>query len=226
MAEDPLIARWPCQRFLALETELARDLPDEPEVLVRVGKGIRRQLAFRAGLPMPLGRFLLVGPNSKALKLAAGLARFLFEDEKAVLWLDMEDYAEKHTISGLVGHPGGLVCAYFEGELTDPIWRRPQTVVVLDAIDRAHSEVWKVLGPVLSEGSLVDGLGRTVSFKDAIFILTTTVGYEEGAGRPDYVIQSDGTRCPEGRLDRCKAAVECVFAPEILRLFGDILLLR
>jgi ATP-dependent Clp protease ATP-binding subunit ClpA len=209
-----------------MEAELGKDLPDQPEAVRRVAQAIRRKLALSPSMPRPLGRFLLVGPSDEARRLATSLARFLFGDEAAIRWLDMKDYAEKYQISGLVGHPGGLVCAYFEGELTEPVWRNPRTVVVLDGIERAHGDVWQFLIPMLEQGQLLDMMGRAVSFKNAIIIMTTMVGYAEGVARPDYVLRADGPRsCGDFPLGS-KGALERVVRAEVLHAVDEIILLR
>jgi ATP-dependent Clp protease ATP-binding subunit ClpA len=206
--------------LLEMEAELGKDLPNQQEAIRRMAQSIRRKAAFCGELPSPLGRCLLVGRNETTRLLATSLARFLFGDANAVLRLDMEAYAEKHQISGLIGHSGGLVCAYFEGELTEPLLRCPQTVVLLEGIDKAHPDVWQILGPILTEGRLIEGLGRTVSLKNSIFLLTTLVGFAEAS------VNADGGRPGDDFLLETRAALERTFAAEWLRCVGDVVLLH
>ena len=197
-------------RLLEMEVELSKYLPNQREAINRVAKAIRKQVALCSENPHPLGRFLAVGPNNVATRLATGLAQFLFGDEKFVLELDMADYSERHQVLGLIGHGGGLVCSYFVGTLTEPIWRRPQTVIILSGIEKVHDAAWPILTEAMGEGVLIEGMGRSVSFTNTVFILTTMVGFAEGALSANLA----------------QSAIECVVPAEMLHLICDILPLR
>src|SRR5262245_25223729 len=179
-------------RLLEIEEELRSSFLDQRDLLCHVAGSLRRELNLFRDFSRPIGRFFLSAPDDAvALRLAAGLAQFLFGSEKAVLHLAMKEYSEKHKVSGLVGHTGGLVQDYVEGELTEPLWRQPQTVVVMSAIDRMHPDCWRILIPILTEGTIIDGLGRTVEFKDSVFIMTTTL---ECKTTIDQTIVEEGLR--------------------------------
>ncbi len=197
------------QLLLNLETELERDLPDEKDALREVACAIRKHVAGICRESSPLGRFLLVGPNDKARIFAASLARVLFGDAERVLRLEMAAYVERHQVTRLIGHNGGMVCAYFEGTLTEPILREPLSVVLLEGIEHLHVEGTTLLVRAMEEGTLFDGMGRSVSFKNSIFILTTAIGYT--AGGID--------------VNRVNQALRDNFRPEMLRgtFIDDIL---
>jgi ATP-dependent Clp protease ATP-binding subunit ClpA len=163
--------------MLELEAELSKYLPGQPDLLSRVAKSIRRELCLCQNFSRPLGRFILRTPDIDfALKLAVGLATSLFDDRLAVLHLAMENYGEKHQISSLIGHAGGFLWdGYLEGELTEPLRRRPQTVVVLSEIERMHLDASRILLPIFSGEPIFDGLGRIVDFQNSIFIMTTAL---------------------------------------------------
>jgi ATP-dependent Clp protease ATP-binding subunit ClpA len=180
-----------------------------------VAKAIRREVYLCETVPRPLGRFLVVGQEAKIRKLSVGLARSLFGDESAMLWLDMNRYSEKHRITALVARNGGLARFYFEGELTDAILQRPQTVVVLAGVDQAHPDIWRLLSCILEEASLIDGIGRTICFKNAIVIATTTVGCAAAVASPANQVSRDTVG----------DAVERKIPADIFRLFSDGLIL-
>ena len=134
----------------------------------------------RAGLKdpnRPIGSFLFLGPTGVGkTELARALAEFLFDDENAMIRIDMSEYQEKHTVSRLVGAPPGYVGYDQGGQLTEAVRRHPYSVVLLDEMEKAHADVWSVLLQVLDDGRLTDGQGRTVDFKNTVVIMTTNVG--------------------------------------------------
>src|SRR5262249_23938008 len=135
----------------------------------------------------PIGSFLFLGPTGVGkTELARGLAEFLFDDERAMVRLDMSEFHDKHTVSRLIGAPPGYVGYEEGGQLTEPVRRRPYTVVLFDEIEKAHPDVYNVLLQVLDEGRLTDGQGRTVNFKTTVIILTSNIGSQH--------IQSIGER--------------------------------
>jgi ATP-dependent Clp protease ATP-binding subunit ClpA len=164
------------QKLRASEITCCKILPDQPELATLVLNSIRAEATVRGDIKRTQGR-LLLGRTSDdtAKKLATGLARFFFDDEQAVTCLHMQEYSERHQVSRLVGHSGGMVCEYFAGDLTDPVWHRPQCVVLLSEVEKAHPDVWQILVPILSEGSIIDGMGRRVRFRDSILIMTTRI---------------------------------------------------
>jgi ATP-dependent Clp protease ATP-binding subunit ClpC len=215
-------------RLPSLESELGRDLPDAPEVVSEVAKVIRKRCAGLCERGAPLGRFLFVGPIELARRLATGLARALFGDERRVLQLDMGAYADKHNVTRLIGHDGGLACAYVEGDLTEPLLRQPQRVVLMEEVEKANSDVRLLLMGAFADGQLVDWIGRTVSLEDTVFVLTTMVGYEDQGLQPDVVVEADGRRAETRTLEETRAAIERAFPAEILRgtFIDGILVIR
>src|SRR5207249_6621812 len=140
----------------------------------------------------PLGSFIFLGPTGVGkTELARTLAEFLFNDAAALLRLDASEYSEKHSIARLIGAPPGYVGYGEGGQLTEPVRRRPYQVVLLDEIEKAHSDVFNILLQILDDGRLTDGLGRTVDFKNTVFIMTSNVGSEHasevGYDRPDLL---------------------------------------
>ena len=150
----------------------------------------------------PPGSFLFLGPTGVGkTELAKALADFLFDDPRAMVRIDMSEYAEKHTVSRLIGAPPGYVGYESGGQLTEAVRRRPYTVVLLDEVEKAHPDVFDVLLQVLDDGRLTDGQGRTVDFRNVILILTSNLGSA-------YI--TDPTLSPEQRRDAVMAAVAAV----------------
>jgi ATP-dependent Clp protease ATP-binding subunit ClpA len=223
MNENSLLSEW-SPRLLQLEEELSKDLPDQPDIVRRVAQSIRKKVALFSDTHWPLGMFLLVGPGDQALRLAGGLARFLFGDAKAIARLNMADFAETDQAIALLGGQAGLG-GHCEGRLTEPIWRRPQSVMVLEEVDKGHPDSLRMLAQIWEEGNLTDGLGRIVSFQRAILILTTMVGHAEAHASPDYVVGRGSMPC-RGHIPReTVEALETFFPPENLRC-SDLLLVR
>ena len=217
----PIRLGW-SPRLLEMEAALSKALPDQAEVASRVAKGIRNRIALFEGEGTPLGYFLVVGPLGEVQKLANGLALFMFPLGGAVLQVEMSDYSEKLQVSRLFGHSGGLSCGYLEGELTEPVWRNPLTVILLNEVEKAHPDVWPVLSAIRGEGKWIDGDGRSVSFENAILLLHTTIGYSGSSPRPDQVVSAGQGYLP----DSVRQVLESKFHPEILRQVGDILFFR
>lgn len=195
-------------RLLQLESALEKYLPGQARLISTVAQTIRRRVAIEDHR-LPLGKLFVLGPNEDAKRLAIGLADFLYDEPDAVLTLNMAEYREKHKVLGLVGHNGGLVCPFFEGDLTGPVLRQPQMVIVLANADMAHVTAWALLLPMLTTGELVDGIGRKISFKEAVVILTTKVGYTHS-----------------NDLEWSVNALECKFSQELVRGVHTILKLE
>ena len=204
-------------RLMSLETEIGKDLPDEPEAIRRVSQSIRKGFAGLRTPGRPVGRFLLVGPKKPAYKLAVGLARVMFDDEQRLLVLDLADYSEKHQVSDLFGHNGGLVCDYIDGSLTEPLRWQPATVVLLENLEQAHTAVWQALLDAFENGLLTDGAGRAVPLQQAIFLLTTRVGYSEQTLRQPLTIEVGGRPVYSRLPEESKTAIESVFWADMLR---------
>lgn len=183
-----VVARWtgiPVSRMLVSETEKLAKLEDElhsrvvgqEEAVKAVSNALRRSRAGISDERRPIGSFLFLGPTGVGkTELAKALAEAMFDDEDAVVRLDMSEYGERHTVARMVGSPPGYVGYDEGGQLTEKIRRRPYSVVLLDEIEKAHPEVFNVLLQVLDDGRLTDGKGRTVSFRNTIIIMTSNIG--------------------------------------------------
>ena len=165
------------EKLLHLEEELGKRLIGQKDAVVAVADAVRRTRAGISDPNRPTGSFLFLGPTGVGkTELAKALAEFLFDDEKAMVRIDMSEYGEKHSVSRLVGAPPGYIGYEQGGQLTEAVRRRPYSVVLLDEVEKAHPEVFDVLLQVLDDGRLTDGQGRTVDFRNVILILTSNLG--------------------------------------------------
>ena len=165
------------EKLLALESELGKRLIGQNDAVRAVADAVRRTRAGIADPNRPTGSFLFLGPTGVGkTELAKALAEFLFDDEHAMVRIDMSEYGEKHTVSRLVGAPPGYVGYDEGGQLTEAVRRRPYSVVLLDEVEKAHPSVFDILLQVLDDGRLTDGQGRTVDFRNVILILTSNLG--------------------------------------------------
>jgi len=182
-----------------------------------VSKSIRRARAGIKDPKRPTGSFIFLGPSGVGkTELARALAEFLFDDEKAMVRLDMSEYMEKHTVSRLIGAPPGYIGYDEGGQLTEAIRRRPYAVVLLDEIEKAHPDVFNVLLQVLDEGRLTDGKGRTVDFRNTVVIMTSNVA-------SDLVQEMARRDADDDQLkDQLMEALRRTFRPEFLNRIDEI----
>jgi ATP-dependent Clp protease ATP-binding subunit ClpB len=201
---------------LNLETELGKRLIGQKRAVKSVSDAVRRTKAGIADPDRPTGSFLFLGPTGVGkTELAKRLAEFLFDDEKAMIRIDMSEYGEKHSVSRLVGAPPGYIGYEQGGQLTEAVRRRPYSVVLLDEVEKAHPEVFDVLLQVLDDGRLTDGQGRTVDFKNVILILTSNLGSQ-------FLVDPELTL--EQKDQAVMAMVRGSFKPEFLNRLDDIVI--
>jgi ATP-dependent Clp protease ATP-binding subunit ClpB len=200
------------QKLIALEGRLHERVVGQNEAVEAVSNAIRRSRSGLGDPDRPIGSFLFLGPTGVGkTELARTLAALLFDDERAVLRIDMSEYMERHSVSRLIGAPPGYVGYDEGGQLTEAIRRRPYSVVLLDEIEKAHADVFNVLLQVLDDGRLTDGQGRTVDFRNAILIMTSNVGSEVIFGESD----------PERMRQRVEDVLRGTFRPEFLNRIDE-----
>ncbi len=202
-------------KLLRMESVLGEHVVGQDTAVGAVSDAVRRARAGVADPDRPTGSFLFLGPTGVGkTELAKALADFLFDDPRAMVRIDMSEYAEKHTVSRLIGAPPGYVGYESGGQLTEAVRRRPYTVVLLDEVEKAHPDVFDVLLQVLDDGRLTDGQGRTVDFRNVILILTSNLG---------SAFITDPMLSPEQRRDAVMAAVRQSFKPEFVNRLDDVL---
>nr|WSY53067.1 ATP-dependent chaperone ClpB [Streptomyces sp. NBC_00886] len=202
------------QKLLRMEEELGRRLIGQHEAVQAVSDAVRRTRAGIADPDRPTGSFLFLGPTGVGkTELAKALADFLFDDERAMVRIDMSEYGEKHSVARLVGAPPGYVGYEEGGQLTEAVRRRPYSVILLDEVEKAHPEVFDILLQVLDDGRLTDGQGRTVDFRNTILILTSNLGSQ-------FLV--DPITGADEKKAQVLEIVRATFKPEFLNRLDDL----
>ncbi|QNT77447.1 ATP-dependent chaperone ClpB [Entomobacter blattae] len=205
-------------KLLRMEDELRRSVVGQEPALKAVANAVRRARAGLQDPNRPIGSFLFLGPTGVGkTELTKALARFLFDDEKALLRIDMSEFMEKHAVSRLIGAPPGYVGYDEGGVLTEAVRRRPYQVILFDEVEKAHEDIFNVLLQVLDDGRLTDGQGRTVDFRNTIIILTSNLGSDLLANQPD----GESTDLVHAQVMR---VVRDHFRPEFLNRLDEIIL--
>jgi ATP-dependent Clp protease ATP-binding subunit ClpB len=203
-------------KLLRMEAELGKRLIGQSRAVTAVSDAVRRSRAGISDPDRPSGSFLFLGPTGVGkTELAKALAEFLFDDERAIVRIDMSEYSERHTVARLVGAPPGYIGYEEGGQLTEAVRRRPYCVVLLDEVEKAHQEVFDILLQVLDDGRLTDGQGRTVDFRNTILILTSNIG---------SAFIADPALDDEAKRDAVMNVVRTTFKPEFLNRLDDIIL--
>jgi ATP-dependent Clp protease ATP-binding subunit ClpB len=210
------------KKLISMEDRLRQRVVGQDAALERVANAIRRSRAGLSDPKRPIGSFIFLGPTGVGkTELARALAEFLFDDEHALLRIDMSEYMEKHAVSRLIGAPPGYVGYDEGGQLTEQVRRRPYAVVLFDEIEKAHPDVFNVLLQIMDDGRLTDGKGRTVDFKNTVIIMTSNLG--------SAYLQAESVLSPEA-FDRASKlvmdALHAHFKPEFLNRVDDIIIFR
>ncbi len=204
------------QKLLRMEDSIRMRVVGQDNAVASVARAVRRARAGLQDPNRPLGSFIFLGPTGVGkTELARALAEFLFDDEQAMVRIDMSEYMEKHTVSRLIGAPPGYVGYDEGGQLTEAVRRRPYSVILLDEIEKAHPDVFNVLLQVLDDGRLTDGQGRTVDFKNAVVIMTSNVG-------SSYITDLVGVE-DEKMQERVMDALRSQFRPEFLNRIDEVI---
>ncbi|HZA72413.1 MAG TPA: ATP-dependent chaperone ClpB [Propionibacteriaceae bacterium] len=204
------------EKLLSMEERLGERLIGQKQAVRAVSDAVRRSRAGISDPNRPTGSFLFLGPTGVGkTELAKSLAEFLFDDEHAMVRIDMSEYSEKHSVARLVGAPPGYVGYEEGGQLTEAVRRRPYAVLLLDEVEKAHSEVFDILLQVLDDGRLTDGQGRTVDFRNVLLILTSNLGSQ---------FLADQTLNPQTKRDAVMNVVRSSFKPEFLNRLDEIVL--
>ena len=208
------------EKLLAMEDYIGERIIGQADAVKAVANATRRARAGLADPDQPIGSFLMLGPTGVGkTELSKALAEFLFDDDSAVLRIDMSEYMEKHAVARLIGAPPGYVGYEEGGALTEAVRRRPYQIVLFDEIEKAHPDLFNILLQVLDEGRLTDGKGRNVDFRNTMILLTSNIG-------ADHLLALDDDAPAEAARDQIMKDMNQLFRPEFLNRLDEILLFR
>ena len=210
------------KKLVTMEDRLRQRVVGQDTALERVSNAIRRSRAGLSDPKRPIGSFIFLGPTGVGkTELARALAEFLFDDEHALVRIDMSEYMEKHAVSRLIGAPPGYVGYDEGGQLTEQVRRRPYAVILFDEIEKAHPDVFNILLQIMDDGRLTDGKGRTVDFRNTVIIMTSNIG--------SAYLQADTMRTADEFAAASKLVMNALhghFKPEFLNRVDDIIVFR
>jgi ATP-dependent Clp protease ATP-binding subunit ClpC len=210
------------ERLHTLEEDLHRRVIGQEEAVELVADTVRRARVGLAEGDRPLGSFLFLGPTGVGkTELVKALAERLFATDKALVRIDMSEYREPHTVARLIGSPPGYVGYGDGGQLTEPVRRRPYSVVLLDEIEKAHPEVWNVLLQLMDDGRLTDGEGRTVDFSNTVLVMTSNLGASKAKLALGFTAAA-----PQADEERMRAAAKAAFLPEFINRIDETVTFR
>jgi ATP-dependent Clp protease ATP-binding subunit ClpB len=205
------------QKLVTMEARLRHRVIGQDEAVVRVANAIRRNRAGLSDPNRPIGSFIFLGPTGVGkTELARALAEFMFDDEKALIRIDMSEYMEKHSVARMIGAPPGYVGYEEGGQLTERVRRHPYSVILFDEIEKAHPDVFNILLQILEDGRLTDGKGRTVDFRNAVLVMTSNVG--------SSALFNLSVTDPERARKEAMEALRQAFRPEFINRIDDIVL--
>jgi ATP-dependent Clp protease ATP-binding subunit ClpB len=205
------------EKLVHMEERLRHRVVGQDDALARVSNAIRRSRSGLSDPKRPIGSFIFLGPTGVGkTELARALAEFLFDDERAMVRLDMSEYMEKHSVARLIGAPPGYVGYEEGGQLTEQVRRRPYSVVLFDEIEKAHPDVFNILLQILDDGRLTDGKGRTVDFRNAVIVMTSNVG--------SMAIFEPAANDPKRARQEAMESLRGIFRPEFLNRVDDIVI--
>jgi len=215
------------EKLLQMEERIHQRLVNQEQAVEAVANAVRRSRAGLQDAARPIGSFIFLGSTGVGkTELARALAEFLFDDEHALVRIDMSEYMERHAVSRLIGAPPGYVGYEEGGQLTEAVRRRPYSVVLLDEIEKAHPEVFNILLQVLDEGRLTDNKGRTVNFKNSIIIMTSNIGAPFIMEKSRLITEENKDRIHEEIVEEVSRMLKAQLRPEFFNRIDDIIIFR
>jgi ATP-dependent Clp protease ATP-binding subunit ClpC len=213
------------EKLLHMEARLHERIIGQEEAIHAISDAIRRARSGLKDPSRPIGSFIFIGPSGVGkTELAKALAEFMFDDEDALIRIDMSEYREQHTVSRLFGAPPGYVGYEEGGQLTEAVRRRPYRVILFDEIEKAHPEVWNALLQILDDGRLTDGQGRIVDFRNSVLVMTSNLGTEfvRRSGSLGF-LQRSGDSEERAEQEKIEKALKSTFRPEFLNRIDEII---